>query len=271
VSSVRAADAELSVQERGAGPPLLLIAGIPAVASDWEPLAERLETRRRTIAYDNRGSGASTVTPGPYTTAQLAADAVAVLDGLGIDQADVFGMSMGGMIAQEVVIGWPARVRRLVLGCTHAGVPHAARQPREAARAFALETDDWALRMRTLAPFAFARDVDPQVLAAFIEKKSRDVQDPAGYRAQIQAVLTHDSYERLPSIAAPTLIITGDDDRIIPAAGSEVLGQRIPGSVLHVVRGAGHLFFVERPQEIARVLEAFLTPGAPRPAARRMT
>jgi pimeloyl-ACP methyl ester carboxylesterase len=109
VSAVRAADAELSVQERGDGPPLLLVAGIPAVASDWEPLAERLGARRRVIAYDNRGNGASTVTPGPYTTAQLAADAVAVLDGLGIERADVFGMSMGGMIAQEVSSPDPGR------------------------------------------------------------------------------------------------------------------------------------------------------------------
>jgi 3-oxoadipate enol-lactonase len=271
VSTIRVADAELSVQERGDGPPLLLIAGIPAVASDWEPLAERLGARRRVIAYDNRGSGASTVTSGPYTTAQLAADAVAVLDGLGLERADVFGMSMGGMIAQEVAIGWSARVRRLILGCTHAGISHAARQPREAARAFALETDDWALRMRTLAPLAFARDVDPRLLEAFVGKKSRDVQDPAGYRAQIQAVLTHDSYERLPSIAAPTLIVRGDDDRIIPAAGSEVLRRRIPGSVLRVVAGAGHLFFLERPQDVAGLLEAFLTGDAPPPAAPRTT
>ena len=84
----------LHYEDRGAGPALLLIAGIPAVASDWAPLAEPMSAERRVIAYDNRGSGGSTVTPGPYSTAGLAADAVALLDHLGIERASVFGMSL---------------------------------------------------------------------------------------------------------------------------------------------------------------------------------
>jgi 3-oxoadipate enol-lactonase len=248
---------ELHYEERGSGPPLLLVAGIPAVASDWAPLVERLSGSRRVIAFDNRGSGRSTVTPGPYTTAMLAADAVALLDHLEIDRAVVFGMSLGGMIAQEIALGWPERVDRLVLGCTHCGVGHSARMPRDTGRAFAMETDDWKLRMRTLAPFAFGRDVDPALLDRFVEKKSRDVQDGEGYRAQIAAVLAHDTWERLPRIDRPTLILTGDDDRVIPAASGEVLHQRIADSVLYVIAGAGHLFFVERPDETARALETF--------------
>jgi pimeloyl-ACP methyl ester carboxylesterase len=98
---------ELHYEERGSGRPLLLVAGIPAVASDWAPLAERLSGAGRVMAFDNRGSGSSTVTPGPYSSASLAADAVALLDHLGIKRADVFGMSLGGMIAQELALGWP--------------------------------------------------------------------------------------------------------------------------------------------------------------------
>src|SRR5271166_1804821 len=120
----------LHYQEQGEGPALLLIAGIPAIASDWAPLAGGLAAAgHRVIAYDNRGSGASTVTPGPYATAQLADDAVALLDNLGIERTDVFGMSMGGMIAQELALAAPERLRRLVLGCTHAGITHAAPAP----------------------------------------------------------------------------------------------------------------------------------------------
>ena len=257
---VRAGDVELHVEERGSGaaPPLLLIAGIPAVASDWAPLAERLASSRRVIAYDNRGSGGSTVTPGPYTTRRLAADGVALLDALGIERADVFGMSLGGMIAQEVALGWPERVRKLVLGCTHCGVAHAARQPRDAGRAFALQTDDWTLRIRSLAPFAFASEVDAEMLDRFIEKKSRDVQDPAGYAGQIAAALSHDTYDRLPDVEAPTLVITGDDDRVIPAPSSDVLAERIPNARLAVIPGTGHLFFLEKPEETERHLDAFL-------------
>jgi 3-oxoadipate enol-lactonase len=249
---------ELHYEERGSGRPLLLIAGIPAVASDWGPLAERLGEWRRVVAYDNRGSGRSTVTPGPYSCSQLAGDAVSLLDSLGIERADVFGMSLGGMIAQELALGWPERVDRLVLGCTHCGTDHAPPMPRETGRAFALETDDWALRMRRLAPFAFAGGVDPALLAAFVDKKSGDVQDPVGYTAQIAAVLGHDTYERLPRIDRPTLILTGDDDRVIPAASSDVLHERITGSRLEVLPGAGHLFFLERPDETVRLLEEFL-------------
>jgi 3-oxoadipate enol-lactonase len=211
------------------------------------------------IAYDNRGSGGSTVTPGPYTTAGLAADAVALLDVLGIDRAAVFGMSLGGMIAQELAIGWPERVDRLVLGCTHAGVRHAARPPREAGQAFAMETDDWAERMRALAPFAFASGVDPEMLERFIEKKSADVQDPVGYRAQIAAALSHDTYDRLGHIRAPTLVMTGDDDRVIPGESSKPLAERIPDAELVVIPGTGHLFFMEEPDHTHSVLVDFLS------------
>jgi pimeloyl-ACP methyl ester carboxylesterase len=251
---------DLYYEERGSGKPLLLIAGIPAVVSDWEPLAERLGGSRRVIAFDNRGGGRSSVTPGPYTTRGLAADAVALLDWLEVDRADVFGISLGGMIAQEVALGWPDRVDRLVLGCTHCGVDHAARMPRETGRAFALETDDWALRMEHLAPAAFAEGADSELLARFIAKKSRDVQDPEGYRAQIAAALGHDTYERLPRIDRPSLILTGDDDRVIPAPSSDPLRERIPGSRLEVIAGAGHLFFLEKPEESVRLLEEFLAP-----------
>jgi pimeloyl-ACP methyl ester carboxylesterase len=259
VPRARAGDIELHYEDRGSGdPPLLLIAGIPAVASDWASMAEPLSASRRVIAYDNRGSGQSSLTPGPYTTRQLASDGVALLDALEIERADVFGMSLGGMIAQELAIGWPERVRKLVLGCTHAGPPHAAPMSRETGRAFALETDDWAERMRALAPFAFARDVDSVMLEAFVAKKSGDAQDRRGYSAQIDAVLGHDTYERLPQIQAPTLILTGDDDQVIPGASSNVLHERIRGSQLEVIARSGHLFFIERPEATLELLKSFL-------------
>jgi pimeloyl-ACP methyl ester carboxylesterase len=258
VPSVALGDIEMHYEERGAGKPLLLVPGIPAIASDWAPLAEPLSRTRRVIAYDNRGSGATTVTPAPYTAAGLAADAVALLDALEIERADVFGMSLGGMIAQELALGWPERVDRVVLGCTHCGLAHAEPPEREAGRAFAMETDDWADRMRALAPFAFAAGVDGEFLEGFIEKKSGDVQDAEGYAGQIAAAVGHDTYDRLPQIGRPTLIVTGDGDRVIPGASSQVMHERIPGSRLEVVAGAGHLFFLERPEATLLLLDEFL-------------
>jgi pimeloyl-ACP methyl ester carboxylesterase len=229
------------------------------VADDWSVLFEPLaRAGHRLVAFDNRGSGKSSVPPGPYTTTQMAEDSIALLDHLGLEGVDVFGMSMGGMIAQELAINAPQRVRRLALGCTHAGVAHAAPPSREAGRAFALQTDDWALRMRTLAPHAFATHVDPALLQAFVAKKSGDVQDPSGYRAQIEAVLAHDTADRLDRIRAPTLVLTGDDERIIPGDSSRLLAQRIPDARLETMLGAGHLFFIEQPGETLCRLLPFL-------------
>ncbi|HEX3511583.1 MAG TPA: alpha/beta hydrolase [Solirubrobacteraceae bacterium] len=256
---VEVGDVVLGVREHGAGSPLLLIAGIPAVADDWDPLAERMGETHRVIAFDNRGSGTSTVTPGPYTTRQLAGDAAGLLDALGVESAAVFGMSMGGMIAQELAIGWPEKVERLVLGCTHAGMRHATRPPRETGRAFAMLTDDWGERMRALAPAAFAGAVDPALLAGFLEKKTGDAQEPEGYRGQIAAVLEHDTADRLEQIRCPTLILTGGDDRIIPGESSRLLHVRIRGARLEVIPGTGHLFFLERPDASVRLLRDFLS------------
>jgi pimeloyl-ACP methyl ester carboxylesterase len=249
---------ELAYEERGSGPPLLLVPGIPALGNDWWPFADALTGSRRVIVYDNRGSGASSVTPGPYTTTQLAADAVALLDHLEVDRADVFGVSLGGMIAQEIALNRPECVHRLVLGCTHAGIAHAVRPPREAGRAFAMETDDWGERMRALVSFAFASDADAAMLEAFTAKKSLDVQTEEGYRGQIAAALGHDTFERLSQIEAQTLVLTGDDDRVIPHPSSDPLVERIPNARLHVLHGAGHLFFLEQPDETRRVLAEFL-------------
>ncbi|MGZ4203041.1 MAG: alpha/beta fold hydrolase, partial [Thermoleophilaceae bacterium] len=220
-----------------------LIAGIPAVASDWGPVARALSGRRRVIAYDNRGSGESTVTPGPYTTAQLAGDAAGLLDALGIDRADVFGMSMGGMIAQELAIGWPARVRKLVLGCTHAGIAHAARQP---ATAPGLSP----CRPAT-GPTACARWRHSPSRAGWIRTRRATPRRSRRYSPTTASIGCRRS-------RPPTLIVTGDDDQIIPAASSDVLHERIPGSRLETVEGVGHLFFLERPEETLRLLESFL-------------
>ncbi len=255
----RNGDVRILFESRGRGFPLLLVPGIPAIASDWFPFADALAERFRVVAYDNRGSGSSDVPAGPYTTRAMAADALAVLDALKIERAHVFGVSMGGMIAQEIALAFPERVDHLVLGCTHAGVRHAVRPPREASQAFAFETDDWGARMRALAPFAFAPNVDAALLARFIAKKSGDVQLESGYRAQIAAVLAHDALDRLGAIRNPTLVLTGDADQVIPARNSRLLHERIPGSRLQVIPGAGHLFFLERPNPTLAALAAFLT------------
>ena len=108
-------------EERGAGDPLLLIMGLGVTLEGWSRLAAELADRYRIILFDNRGVGRSDVPPGPYAISTLAADVAAVLDAAGIDAAHVFGVSMGGMIAQEFALAYPSRVRSLILGCTTCG------------------------------------------------------------------------------------------------------------------------------------------------------
>jgi pimeloyl-ACP methyl ester carboxylesterase len=256
-------DIEVHYEEHGSGMPLLLICGIPAVLGDWGPIPRGLRGKRRIISFDNRGSGETTATAAPYSMEQLAGDAVGLLDHLHIGRADVFGFSMGGMIAQEMALRWPHRVDRLILGCTNPGLENSAPEPRETAKAFAMETDDWGERMRALAPFAFREDIDPQQLADFVEKKTGDVQSPEGYRGQIAAVRGHETYDRLGEIASPTMVITGSRDRVIPALNSDVLAEAIPGARLEILEGAGHLFFIEEPERTIELVEDFLgsTPG----------
>jgi len=257
VPKAEVGDIGIDYEERGSGKPLLLITGIPSVGDDWAPLAEPLSESRRVITFDNRGCGGSTVTPGPYSMQQMAADAAGLLDHLEIDRADVFGISMGGMIAQELALGRPERVDRLALGCTHAGIRHSVRAPEETLEAFRMETDDWSERVRALSKVSFAGGIDPRAHDLFVEKKSGDVQNLEGYGAQFAAVLSHDTYDRLPDLRMPVLVLTGDDDRIIPAGSSRPLLDRIPDARLHVIQNAGHLFFIEQLAETRRALEAF--------------
>ena len=169
-------------------------------------------------------------------------------------------MSLGGMIAQELALGWPERVDRLVLGCTHCGGEHAARPDREAGtRVRAWTRTTGRERMRLLAPFAFALGLRRGAARAPSSRRSRRTSRPReGYRGQIAAALAHDTYDRLPGIEAPTLILTGDDDRVIPGESSEVLARRISGARLEVIPGSGHLFFLERPEQTLRLLREFL-------------
>lgn len=248
-------------EERGSGFPILVIPGIPAVVSDCMPLLDRLAGDFRAIAYDNRGSGSSDKPDEPYSTALFAEDAVSLLDALGVERAHVLGFSMGGMIAQEVALGFPERVDHLVLACTHCGLRHSDPPVPEAARAFQLETDSWAERIRALAPFAFAPgypEREPLAFDAFVAKKISEEQPLFAYKRQLAASVRHDANDRLHRIEAPTLVLTGSEDSVIPASNSVRLAEAIPTATLKIIEGAGHLFFAEKPEDTQTILRSFL-------------
>jgi len=230
--------------ECGAGTPILLIMGFTANATAWEPQIAPLAAHHRVIAYDNRGAGRSDAPAGPYTMELLAADAWSLLDVLGIEKAHIYGISMGGMIAQHVYLQHPKRVLSLVLGCTTPGGPNAARADQEVVNTLlAATTMDPEAAFNATLPILYSDAFAAGNRELLFERAQANVNlraPEAGVQGQMAAIVAHDTYERLPGITAPTLVLHGDDDHLVPTANGEILASRIPGARLVLYPGARH-------------------------------
>jgi pimeloyl-ACP methyl ester carboxylesterase len=253
----------------GSGEPLLLIQGLSGNHLHWgERFLALLEPAFETIAYDHRGIGLSDPAPPGYSIADLADDADALLDALGLASAHVMGVSMGGMVAQELALRAPRRVRTLTLGCTYTGGPGSVRTDpavvQRLGQLFMAGRTGEAMRelIRYNVSERFASD--PANLESF---KRIAVQLPASLDvllAQFQAVGGHDTSARLGEIAAPTLVVHGSDDRILPVANAHAIAARIPGSRLEILDGVGHLFWWERPERSAQLVRELARGAAAR-------
>jgi len=249
-------------------PPLLLIMGLGMASSAWDALPSRLADRFHVVVFDNRGMGWSSASPGGFRIRDLADDAAWVLDAAGIAQASVFGISMGGMIAQELALRHPGRVGALVLGATF-GSQRRSHKPRlSVARDLLLVTlsSRTPKRMaRLLVSDAFmARS--PDRFATWLARLSRPQRSAA--RRQIVAIARHEAEDRLPKLRIPTLVISGDRDRLVPVENSRRLARMIPRARLVELPGAGHAFPFERGAETVRALvEHCLAPPTPAASA----
>jgi 3-oxoadipate enol-lactonase len=265
--TVRADDGvPLAVGVHGeAGAPLLLIPGLGATRVVFDPLIEPLLARGlRPAVMENRGVGRSGWSPGPHPMSRLAADAAAVAGALSpAGRAHVLGASMGGMIAQHVALDHPARVDRLVLACTGPGRSHAVKaDPANTARLLGhgARTPEAAYRIATAVLYdpAFAA-AHPDFIEAQIRARARHPVPAAVFQAQRAASWEHDSWERLPQVSAPTLVIHGTHDLVMPVGNGRILAERIPGARLVEFEGAGHLLFHEMPERFADVVASFLS------------
>jgi 3-oxoadipate enol-lactonase len=255
---------DLYYEETGSGPPLLLITGLSGTTLGWALLLPALSERFHVIAFDNRGAGRSSTPPGPYTTRQLADDAAALLDHLGIERAHVIGISLGGMIAQELALGHPERVDRLVLWATYA-------RPRPAIHGPWLQNwvdvsergDPDQLAMLLLPWFLTPAFMSQHDLVEEALEEGRADPYPApvhGVAAQAAACRAHDALDRLGQIAAPTLVLVGAEDIVTPVSCAQELAEGIPGAHLQVLERGGHTPDVEYPDAVAEAMLAFLTP-----------
>jgi 3-oxoadipate enol-lactonase len=245
--------------EQGQGEPILLIMGLGYTAHMWHRTRPGLAEHFRTIAFDNRGVGRSDAPAKPYSIARMASDAAAVLNAAEVERAHVVGVSMGGMIAQELTFEYPMRVRSLILGCTAAGGPTAVRSEPEATqmlKARAQMTPDQAAE--AALPFIYdagtARDRIEQDLAIRRPWLPR----PESYLAQLEGIVAWEGYSRLPAIGVPTLVIHGENDRLVPAGNGRLIADRIPGAKLMLIPHASHIFFTDQPQIVHEVILSFL-------------
>jgi 3-oxoadipate enol-lactonase len=261
MTKVRVGEIELDYERSGSGPPLLMIMGMSGTALHWgEPFLDLLRPHFEVIVYDHRGVGASTPLEGPVTIAELAEDAAGLLSALGLESAHVLGISMGGMIAQELALTHPELVRTLTLGCTYCGGEGSALSSagvmRRLADAMMSGDRERALRTAWEVNVSPAMAEDPVAWAAMRAiGEQRAVAIPV-VMAQMQAVSGHDTSARLAKIRMPTLVIHGTEDELLPVENGSLIASRIPGSKLEIIDGVGHLFFWERPQRSAELVRA---------------
>jgi 3-oxoadipate enol-lactonase len=249
--SVRVRDIQMFYQDVGEGDPVLLIMGFGGDHLAWAMQMADFAARHRVIAFDNRGVGQSDAPDAPYTTRMMADDALGLMDALGVDSAHVLGVSMGGMIAQELVLARPDRVRSLHLACTF-GSPDPYMLAlnsawREIRIGLGRESTLRTLGLWLFSPTTYAER--PELIEALLQTSLANPypQSLIGFLRQGEAVAAHDALERLGAIRCPTLVSVAEDDILVPPRFAREIVARIPGAELRTIPAAGHGYFLERP------------------------
>jgi len=258
----RVRDIDIAYQLTGTGEPLVMIMGITGSKWHWLGFDRRLEEEFLTIAFDNRGVGETSAPEGPYTIPQMAEDTIGLLDAIGIDRAHVFGVSMGGMIAQELALAHPGRVRTLILGCTHfGGTEQILAAPEVYRRAFIVAGKGAEQATRDILSVnlrpAFMEKY-PDVVEGLVRYGMEHRMKKHALAGQMAAASEHDTAERLSSITAPTLVLSGDADELIPPQNSIEIAGRIPQAQITFFPGVAHMFWVEAPDEAAFQIRRFI-------------
>ncbi len=259
-------DLEVYYEAGGEGFPLLMIMGLGGNLDWWDPrLVRALSTRFRTLLFDNRGTGRTDASTQEYTMQLLADDGAGLLDALGIPRAHVLGISMGGMIAQELALNHPEKVERLVLCSTFCGGPHAIPTPPETLAMMARASSAPSPRdmAKLTVPLVFTKEFT-QTQGPLVDRWISQVQkaptSPDTYLRQVRAIARFDAYDRLPNLGAPTLVVHGRHDLLIPFGNAAILAQRVPRAKLVHLERSGHGLAEDMDEMIRSVME-FLGPG----------
>ncbi len=249
----------IAFEVQGAGEPLLLVQGLGYGGSGWGPARELLAEHLRVVSYDSRGFGESDAPPGPYTTAQLAGDAVGVLEAAGVERAHVVGISLGGMVAQELALLSPDRVRTLVLCSTTPGGATAFPMPEVTVALMGSARQlDPEVAQRRFVVNALSPDPPDELVDEIVAYRAAHPPDPAGWWALAGAGAAHDAAARLGEIRMPTLVVHGTEDNVVDVRNARLLADTIDGARLELFEGVGHLLPWERPREFTALVEEFV-------------
>jgi 3-oxoadipate enol-lactonase len=260
---LKVGDIRVYYEIHGQGEPLLMIMGLGGHTLDWGwVLPQQLAKNYQVIMFDNRGAGRSQQPSGPYSIDQMTVDTSTLMDGLEVEKAQCSVSAWGGMIAQRLAIDHPRKVTKLVLGCTSPGGQDQISAPPEIQRYLEPRNDLdlydalWWANPAGFTP-EFIRD-HPEIV---VRKNRANMQFPCSleaYEAQLAAYRGFSSGDSLSSIQAPTLVLAGSRDVLIPPENSSITAEQIPGAIRKEIEGAGHLFWISHPHETLSILGDFL-------------
>jgi pimeloyl-ACP methyl ester carboxylesterase len=250
---------QLHYERAGAGEPLLLIQGMSANHMAWgRPFSALLEQSFEVISFDNRGIGLSSPVTEQFTTAEMVADTVALLDALELESAHVLGISMGGMIAQELALAHPGRLRSLSLGCTYCGGEGSQlMDPADfqgLVEALASGDQDRVFRAMYELNLSPGFRAEESRYAEFAEMAAALPAPRQTIGMQVQAIATHDTSGRLPGLAIPTLVVHGTVDRVLGVVNGRQIASLLPAARLELLEEVGHMFWWEQPQRAAELV-----------------
>ena len=255
-------DIDMCYRVMGEGHPLVMIQGLTANMDWWDPrFLEDMSSRYKVLIFDNRGAGRTEAPPGEFSIKQFADDTVGLMEAVGIDRAHVLGVSMGGMIAQELVLNYPEKVDKLVLCVTFCGGQESVLATPEVMAKLADRsgTDEERARrtLTLLFPEEWLKEHEEQFDEFFASYMKAPVTDENALR-QFVATTKFSTHDRLPLIDKPTLVACGAEDILIPPENSRILADRIPGAKLIAYEGAGHGYISQCQEEFTDALIGFL-------------
>ena len=246
----------------GQGQPLVMIRGVGSNVDHWYEQVPALSKKYQLLVFDNRGIARSSDPGGSLSIKDMAADTVALMEAVGIKKAHILGYSMGGMIAQELALAYPEKINGLVLVATDCGISLRIKARPEYSGLFTEMIRLGTTEAKTAAAGClFAKrtfESRPDIIERYAEVSLRFPAPQKMLEKQWEAITRHDACDQLQNITAPTLVITGSEDVLIPPENSKVLAEQIPHAQVRFIDGGGHLFVVEQPQEFNDTVLDFL-------------